>query len=635
VDTTLQDPLVGQLLDRRYQVVSRLARGGMATVYEAVDTRLDRTVALKVMHPGLASDDEFVSRFIREAKAAARLSHPNVVAVFDQGSDNGTVFLAMEYVAGRTLRDLLQERVRLSPREAFDVLEPVLAALGAAHEAGLVHRDVKPENVLLADDGRVKVADFGLARAVSTASSSTATQGVLIGTVAYLAPEQVLRGIADPRSDVYAAGILLFEMLTGTKPFDGDSPIQVAYQHVHEDFPSPSHRLPGLPAQLDALVARATNRDPDDRPADAELFLAEVVQVRRSLGPEALAGSAGGRPIDETLVVAMDRGTDRRPAGGAAPDSPYPAVAAPDHATAPRRARTRRLRGGWLALLLVLLLTAALSGVAWWMAAGPGRYTSTPALVNLTRAEATSKAQQLGFSVHFADPRFSETVEPDHVLETDPAPNARISKDATITLTMSKGKERYAVPALVGLSQEQAEAALAATHLGLGEVSRSYSDTVAAGKVISSAPGKDTLLRRDEAVALVVSRGLPPVAVPKVVGASAEDAKKALTKVGFKVAVTEQYDEQVAEGKVISQQPARGTALKGATVRLVVSKGPPLVTVPNVVGSSLADALSALRRAGFETRVFNLPAGPNRVLDQSPNGGTAIPKGSRVTLSVF
>ena len=266
MDTTVSDPLVGQLLDGRYHVGPRLARGGMATVYEAHDNRLDRTIALKVMHPSLADDEEFVSRFIREAHSAARLSHPNVVAVYDQGADQGHVFLAMELVRGRTLRDLIRESGHLSPRQALEVLEPMLAALGAAHQAGLIHRDVKPENVLLSDDDRVKVADFGLARAVTGATSHTTASGVLMGTVAYLSPEQVTRGVADPRSDVYAAGILLYEMLTGSKPYDGETAIQVAYRHVHDDVPPPSALVPGLPAELDQLVARATSRDPDGRP---------------------------------------------------------------------------------------------------------------------------------------------------------------------------------------------------------------------------------------------------------------------------------------------------------------------------------------------------------------------------------
>ena len=256
MDTTVSDPLVGQVLDGRYHVGPRLARGGMAVVYEAHDNRLDRTIALKVMHPTLADDEEFVTRFIREAHSAARLSHPNVVAVYDQGADQGHVFLAMELVRGRTLRDLIRTQGHLT----LEVLEPVLAALGAAHQAGLIHRDVKPENVLLSDDGRVKVADFGLARAVTGANSHTTTSGILMGTVAYLSPEQVTRGVADPRSDVYAAGILLFEMLTGVKPYDGDTAIQVAYRHVHDDVPAPSSLVPGLPA--DSSICTVSCRFP-------------------------------------------------------------------------------------------------------------------------------------------------------------------------------------------------------------------------------------------------------------------------------------------------------------------------------------------------------------------------------------
>ncbi|HVE25745.1 MAG TPA: protein kinase, partial [Sporichthya sp.] len=297
------DGLVGTVLDGRYRVTRRLARGGMATVYEAVDTRLDRTVAVKVMHPGLAEDRDFVERFIREARAAARLSHPNVVAVFDQSADSGSVFLAMEYVEGRTLRDWLRDKHRLTPRETFAVMEPVLAALAAAHQAGLVHRDIKPENVLIADDGRVKVADFGLARAV-TGGSHAATWGAptgtntLIGTVAYLSPEQVEKGQADQRSDVYAAGILLYECLTGLQPFSGETPIQVAYQHVHYDVPRPSDQRPSLPPALDDLVLRATARDPAGRPPDAAAFLAEAVAVRRGLRPEVLDDVAGsGMPV--------------------------------------------------------------------------------------------------------------------------------------------------------------------------------------------------------------------------------------------------------------------------------------------------------------------------------------------------
>ncbi|MBX6769960.1 MAG: serine/threonine protein kinase, partial [Actinomadura rubrobrunea] len=277
MDTTVADPLVGQVLDGRYRIESRVARGGMATVYVARDMRLDRVVAIKVMHANLAADEEFVARFIGEAKAAAALSHPNVVAVFDQRTDGEHVFLVMEYVPGRTLRDLLTERGRLGPRAALEIMQPVLAALGAAHRAGLVHRDVKPENVLITEDGQVKVADFGLARA-ETASKMTKT-GMIIGTVGYLAPEQVLSGDADVRTDVYAAGVMLYELLTGEQPHQGDTPLAVAYKHVNEAVPPPSSVVPGLPRELDVLVTRATAREPAQRPQDAGQFLALVAEV--------------------------------------------------------------------------------------------------------------------------------------------------------------------------------------------------------------------------------------------------------------------------------------------------------------------------------------------------------------------
>ncbi len=277
------DPLVGRLLDGRYRIGSRVARGGMASVYEATDLRLDRTVAVKVMHPGMGDDEEFAARFVREARAAARLSHPNVVAVYDQGDEDGTVFLAMELVVGHTLRDVIRKESPMPPARALALVEPVLSALASAHRAGLIHRDVKPENVLIADDGRVKVADFGLAKAVSADTQHTATGGVLIGTVSYLAPELVVDGRADTRADVYAAGVVLYELLTGRKPHEGESPIQVAYKHVHEDIPPPSRLEPSLPPYVDALVARATARDRTQRPADAAVMLHQVHRVAQAL----------------------------------------------------------------------------------------------------------------------------------------------------------------------------------------------------------------------------------------------------------------------------------------------------------------------------------------------------------------
>lgn len=635
MDTTLADPLVGRVLDGRYHVESRLARGGMATVYLALDRRLDRTVAVKVMHPQLAEDEEFVSRFIREAKSAARLSHPNVVAVYDQGADDGTVFLAMEHVAGRTLRDLMREKGRLSARQTLDVMESVLAALGAAHHAGIVHRDVKPENVLLADDGRIKVADFGLARAVSGATSHTSATGVLMGTVAYLSPEQVERGVADPRSDVYAAGILLFEMLTGAKPYDGETAIQVAYRHVHDDVPVPSSLVPGLPGALDALVARATSRDPDGRPDDARRFLAEVAQVRRGLSDAEL--DTAGRATLPTPAMSAPAHT-----------MVVPVPAPPATATGPARGgdtgplrrpmrslRRHHNRRGVMALLLVLMLAAGLSGAAWWIAAGPGAYTNAPSLLTLSQADAKAKARSLGFTMQVVGNAFDEKMPADHVLSTDPGPNERIRKKGTIGVVLSKGPERYAIPDLRNKSEADAKKALAATHLGTGEIKRAYSDTLKKGRVISTDPAAGTRLKRDEVVGLVVSRGVQPVTVPDVVGKKLDEARQILAKASLGAKIVEKNDDTIPAGVVISQKPDKGKAPKNSDIALVVSKGPPPVPVPDVVGKSLDEARTILTAAGFQVREFNLPGGPDRVLDQSPNGGGTAPKGSRVTISVF
>ena len=652
---TLADPLVGQLLDGRYQVSGRIARGGMATVYEALDTRLERTVALKVMHAGLAEDQEFVSRFIREAKSAARLSHPNVVAVFDQGTDGGRVFLTMEHIAGRTLRDLLHERDRLSPGETFDILEPVLAALGAAHQANLVHRDVKPENVLIAHDGRIKVADFGLARAASTAANTATTTGVLIGTVAYLSPEQVERGIADARSDVYSAGIMAFEMLTGDKPFTGATPLQIAFAHVHDVVPAPSSRVPGLPRELDALLARATDRDPDGRPADANQLLAEVLRVRRGLtedqlrrrSPHAAPDSRVGagvpvadlvghrRPVDDpsahdltvTMAVPPRGGAER----AAAPSSAL-AVPVRDGDTGPiaRPDRNRRPRGA-VAFVLMLLVASGLSVAAWWFAAGPGAFTTVPSVLNQGSAQARDKLEQAGLRVK-PTTDFSETVAPDFVKETRPGPNERVKKTGTVTLVVSRGPERFLVPPLAGSTLADAEALLATRSLQLGTTTMEYSDTVPEGLVIGQDVAPDTELRRDSVVGLVVSRGLEPIQVPAVTERPVEEARATLAGVGLTLAVErEDFHRTVPKGAVISQTPPDGTLPKGSAVSVVLSSGPPLVAVPNVLDRKVDEARAVLEERGFVvetegTRILD------RVFSQDPRGGQQAPEGSTITL---
>ena len=607
------DALVGRLLDARYRLDRVIARGGMATVYAATDARLDRTVAVKVMRPSLAEDPEFVSRFAREAKAAARLSAAEVVAVHDQGTDaaTGTAYLVMEHVAGRTLRDLLLERGALPPGQALALLEPVLRALAAAHAAGLVHRDVKPENVLLADDGRVKVADFGLARAVET-SGVTATTGLLIGTVSYLAPEQVEHGVADPRSDVYAAGTLLWELLTGAPPYSSDSPLSVAYMHVHQDVPPPSTVVDGIPPTVDELVVRATRRDPAARPVDAGAFLAELQDVRADLGPvEAPVTPRTTRP---TLVVPRED----EPAGETVPAGPAP--------------RPRR-RLVWL-LVLSLLAATALAG-GWWF--GAGRWTEAPAVLDLAQADAVRALEAAGLEVDLLPGEHSERVAADHVLRQDPGPGTRLLRGSTVELVPSLGPDRRVVPSVLGLDRDAAVAALRAAGLEVGTVTERFSPRDK-GTVLEADPPSGERLRPGTPVALVVSKGLEMLPVPDVTGQPRAAAEERLNAAGFKAAVTEVFSTRVAKGRVVGQEPATGRLPRDATVKLTVSKGPEMVTVPDgLVGQPREVAERRLAAAGLRAQVATIPGipGPGQVLRASPGEGARVPKGSTVTLAVF
>ena len=611
------------MLDGRYRVLSHLADGGMATVYVALDQRLDRKVALKVMRSDLAKDESFVSRFRREARSAAKLSHPNVVAVYDQGEDDGEVFLAMELVNGLTLRQVMQAEGPLTPRAALDIIDPVLQALGAAHSAGLIHRDVKPENVILREDGTVKVADFGLARAIAT-SSLTAQTGVLLGTVAYLSPEQVERGLADARSDVYAAGLLLFEMLAGSKAFIGDSPIHVAYQHVHHDVPMPSSRVNTVPAGLDRLVERASARDPDDRPRDANELLAEVRRTRQALSPFELdlrpgraTGTAAANP-----TIALPR------------TEMVPAVLGPSGA----RRRTPILAPGprrtWAVALLALVLVAAASAL-WFFAAGPGAKTVVPRV-----AGSTAVTAQRALTLAHLDPKlvssFDELVKAGVVLATDPPAGRDVPRGSTVTLTVSRGPERYRVPKLVGRTQAEAEQRLTDARLTVGKVGRAFSETVPNGQVISVSPAEGTSLKRATSVALVTSKGRQPIQVQDWTGKPADQAARALTGAKLEVnAARADWSDTVPSGSVISQSPATGTLFQGDAVTLVVSRGPMLVAVPEVIGKQEAEATSILKGLGFQVkieRVFGGFFGTVRL--QSVNPGTKATKGSTIKLTV-
>ncbi|HEX2074080.1 MAG TPA: Stk1 family PASTA domain-containing Ser/Thr kinase [Geodermatophilus sp.] len=656
MDTAVTDPVVGLVLEGRYRLEERLARGGMATVYAATDLRLHRPVAVKVMAEHLAHDPAFVDRFTREARAAAMLSHPNVVSVSDQGSDQGLVFLVMELVRGRTLRDLLQARGRLTVAEAFAVLEPVLAGLTAAHRAGIVHRDIKPENVLIGIEGVVKVADFGLARAVAGTGQTSHTGGVLIGTVAYLSPEQLERGRADARSDVYAAGIVLFEMLTGHPPYGGDTPLAVAYQHVHHDVPAPSEEVPGIPWEVDELVARTTRRDPAVRPLDAGAFLADLRDVRTDCGigvvpvptgrssagpgtlrptnrpPQPRHPSEPGEPGTEVLGGARPRGgrTSMLPGmgpgpttdvGGRRPGLERPRPGVPEHI------RRRRAR---LAVAIVLLLAITVGAIGWWL--GSGRWTVVPSLSGKDRDTAVGLLQEAGLDPICCEEEFSEDVPEGVVLSADPDGGEAI-RGTDVRLTVSKGPERFVVDAgLVGRPQDEVLAALAESVPVVVDVVQDYDNEIPVGHVTGFDPEAGAELRRDQPLTVYVSRGHEPVAVPDVVGLSPEAATTNLENLGFTVERSEGRSAAVDVGEVMAVTPAAGeTVAYNSTVTIQVSVGLPQVSVPDVTGKGEAEARSLLEAAGLRVETQTFIAG-DRVYRQSPGAGETVDQGSTVTI---
>ncbi|WP_030848135.1 Stk1 family PASTA domain-containing Ser/Thr kinase [Streptomyces sp. NRRL S-475] len=644
MDTTLQDPLVGQVLDGRYRIDSRIAVGGMATVYRAVDTRLDRVLALKVMHPALAVDASFVERFIREAKSVARLAHPNVVQVFDQGNDGSYVYLAMEYVAGCTLRDVLRERGALQPRAALDILEPVLAALGAAHRAGFVHRDMKPENVLIGDDGRVKVADFGLVRAVDTVTNTT---GTVLGTVSYLAPEQIEDGTADPRVDVYACGVMLYEMLTGDKPHDGDSPAVILYKHLHEDVPPPSAAVPGMAYELDEMVASATARTPALRPYDAVALLAQVRDGRGRLDEDQLDAVP-----PEALAVDHDNGDDRTTVIPRALTTPRPLPAdGDDHASGPALDRTSRfasppppppsrrrsgIRRGPAAIVVAVLLVLGLGAGVWYI--NSGQFTKVPPLLAKTQNEAEGRLRDAGLEVGKVSHAHSDTVKRGTIIGSDPEPGARIRVNDAVSFTISDGPETVRVPALAGQKLGKAQEQLRQDGLDPGMVTREFSEDVPRGSVISARPADGTKVRAGTAVALVVSKGAP-IDIPDVTGSDEADARSELTDAGLevKIATERVTSSEYDKGQVVRQTPkSGGRAAEGDTVTLTLSKGPEMIEVPDVVGDSVDDARQALEGAGFEVDedrgLFGIFG--DEVKSQSVEGGRTAPKGSTITIKI-
>ena len=683
---TSTSPGISLLLDDRYRVEEPIARGGMATVHRGHDQRLDRVVALKIMHPHLAMDEDFRRRFGREARSAARLAHRNVVGVFDQGEDEDRIYLAMELVEGETLRARIVERGRLTVGESLEITAQVLEALVAAHAAGIVHRDIKPENILLDRQDTVKVADFGLARAIGANNSSTGA--ALLGTVAYISPEVVTRGEADERSDLYSLGVVLFEMLTGRQPFRGEQPVHIAFQHVHEDIPAPSTLVSGIPRQLDSLITWACARTVEQRPASAADLLRAVRELSATLPPAVLAArpekveqsdtsdvprptaaldevavrlTGGPRPFlprgveeedvedESTDAVGTSDGEEDRTPGRSAEG---PASDEEDETPrsvvmrSPRARRGRHLplngrrRSRPMALLAALslvaaLLTGAWGGVDWYMFSGPGADRTVPLVTGtpLDDAEAELAASDLDVST---EERFDDTVPAGHVISAEPSTGATLKRGDAVRLVVSKGVETFPVPALEGTDLEDAREQVESLGLELVEDDPEYSETVPEGQVISQSAEADALPEGGE-VHVVVSQGRQPLSVPDQTGASAGSARSTLEAAGFRVTSEEAHSASVPKGSVVSQSPASGSLYRGDTVHLVTSLGPEMVKVPDVFRKPEDEARAALEKAGFTVEVVHDKGEPvfGQVYEQSAKAGDEIAKGSTITLKVF
>ena len=636
------DPLIGLLVDERYRVTRRLARGGMATVYVAQDERLDRPVALKVMHPHLADSDAFVERFRREARSAARIVHPGVVSVFDQGIVTGQGFLVMELIDGTNLRQLLRAQGAFTIPQALRYTTDTLEALRAAHRVGVIHRDIKPENILVPTDGPAKVTDFGLARAASEVSMSST--GNMLGTVAYIAPEIATTAEADARSDIYSVGIMLYEMLTGAVPWAGESPLQIASHHVSDNVPSPSAAQPWIPREIDDLVAALTARESANRPADASDAIDLVARAAATIPSELANRRADVAPEERHRALETSAlNTEIMPAQFTRP-LPAPASSsvalvhtsgATQVAAAASPPKKSARAAAWIVLVVLLLVVAGVGGHWWWTEYGPGSYLTMPETTGRTLTDVQADLDALGLHTQVEE-EFSDNVDTGSVTRSDPEGGSSVHKRAEVQLYVSKGVDMKTVPELTGKSQDEAQRSLTEAGLTVGAITDAYSEDVPQGQVISQSVAAGTSLAHDSAVDIVLSKGRQPLTVPTLSGLSASAAKSAIEDLGLVAAPTDAYSDTVAEGQVISQQTREGSTLhRGDSVAYTVSKGPEKVAIPDVVGLQREEARSLLESAGFTVKEEAILGGFfGTVRSSDPAAGTMTKKGSTVTITI-
>ena len=632
--------LIGEIIDGRYQLTRVVGSGGMATIYAAIDLRLDRQVAVKVMHSHLAQDEQFVSRFIREAKAAASLSHPNIVAVLDQGWNQGgapCVFIVMELIEGATLRDYIIEQGALSTERALSIITPVASALAAAHKLGIVHRDIKPENILVSKEGRIKIADFGLARGALLGNTMTAESSVILGSVSYLSPEQVQRGVADARSDIYSLGIVLFEILTGQKPYQGEDPVQVAIKHVNERVPAPSTIKPGLSIEIDQLVLSTTDIDPDKRPRDAVILLEKLRELSEKLDPRKrqlsieldLPPLAIKGPGKKEGAKRLRRDKDREVQ---IPKNQEATVKKEKSSSIGKKALSKRVkRNRQIAALIAISLGIGI----WYVIVGPGSKVIVPSLAGLTVKQATSELADLGLDLKVEREEFSEDIPEDRVINSSPAGGGRISPDGTVEVTISKGKERYIIPTLQGLKIEIAERLINDNKLVVGEVIEEFSSEFPKGFIMRSSPVAGERIKRDSQVTLYISKGIEQIGISSYQGKSGEQALNELTEAGFDVETKYVFSEDLPIGAVVSQLPRTGDIDKGSVITLTVSKGSEFVFIPNLFSLTQAMAVDTLK--DLDLKVIIKKVGDKKikvVTNISPKVGERVKRGSTVTITV-
>ena len=630
--------LTGELIDNRYLLQRLIASGGMATIYAGIDTRLDRPVAVKIMHAHLANDEAFVSRFIKEAKATAALSHPNIVSIQDQGWNEGgppAVFLVMELVEGSTLRDFLNQHGVVSIEQMFQLMTPVISALAAAHKIGIIHRDIKPENILISKDGRVKVADFGLARNMAIGQTMTVESSVVLGSVSYLSPEQVQRGVADARSDIYAVGIVLFEMLTGGKPYEGETPIQIAYRHVNDRIPTLQSIKSDIPITISELVHAATAPNPDHRPKDAEELLNKFREIQAQIDPKKRQMS-----LELDLPPSMMKSVTKRGkvSVGSALEGlkektsqlistkPIKVSKAEDSIGTKKRKVSKRVKRNRI-IALLLLIGLVFGG---FRLLNIGKI-SVPSLVGMSQTEASKSLEPLGLDLEIIEEVFSEDIPKGRVIASEPSGGGKISPDEKVGLILSKGQERILIPRLNGLTPDVASAQLSSLGLTVGEINEIFDMKIAAGYVIATEPKETMAVKRKAIVNLIVSKGVEQISLQSYVGKGGEQALSELTEMGFDVDAEYKFSDSVFKGQVISQSPEKMESIgKGSKINLTISKGPEFVFVPNVLGKNKNDASLDLENLGLRVKI----KGSGKVNNISPAIGAKVKQGAVITLTL-